>query len=120
MLGSIYQRHAGVSQCVTLAPTNLCMVFSKPAVWKNHESDRSLHEKMKSNIGNTGFWKGGFSSFQDSLAVKEKELLDPLVAELELTTDVSRRLVLKNQIKTIKDDFKTKRRNAKYSLFGNR
>ena len=49
MLGSIYQRYAGVSQCVTLAPTNLCMVFSKPAVWKNHESDRSHHE-MKRNI----------------------------------------------------------------------
>jgi hypothetical protein len=70
-------------------------------------------------IGNTtGFWHGGFSIFSDMLATKEKELLEPLLAELKTSTDSNHREDLGKQIKTIKDDFKTKRRKAKYSLYG--
>ena len=56
--------------------------------------------------------------FHDALTEGKKELLLPLLKELATTTDYTRKVDLKNQIKTIKDDFKTKRRNAKYSLFG--
>ena len=73
---------------------------------------------MKQNENTSGFWHGGFPIFSDMLATKEKELLEPLLAELKTTTDTNHREDLEKQIKTIKDDFKTKRRKAKYSLYG--
>ena len=66
----------------------------------------------------TGFWHGGFSIFSDMLATKEKELLEPLLAELKTTADSNHREDLEKHIKTIKDDYKTKRKKAKYSLYG--
>jgi hypothetical protein len=73
---------------------------------------------MKQNLNTSGFWHGGLSIFSDMLTTKEKELLEPLLAELKTTTDSNHREDLEKQIKTIKEDFETKRRNAKFSLYG--
>jgi len=72
---------------------------------------------MKRKDGNTGFWEPGCSIFQDELAKEERERLGPLKAELKTTADPLRRDDLRREIAAIKAEFKTKRKNARYSLF---
>lgn len=67
--------------------------------------------------GSTGFWEPGFSIFVDELGKQEKAQLAPLQAELKTVTDPTRRDELNRQIAEIKAQFKTKRKNARYSLF---
>lgn len=73
---------------------------------------------MKRKDGNTRFWEPGFFIFEDELAKAERDRLAPKKAELKSTTDAARRAELKQEIEAIKAEFKTKRKNARYSLFG--
>ena len=75
-------------------------------------------QPLKRTDQTAGFWHGGIPAFHDTLTRQEKDLLAPLLTELETTLDAARTEILNNQIKAIKDDFKTKRKDAKYSLFG--
>ena len=72
---------------------------------------------MTRKDGNTGFWEPGCFIFQDELAKQERERLDPLKAELKTTADPSRKDEVRREIAAIKAEFKTKRKNARYSLF---
>ena len=64
-----------------------------------------------------GFWQPGFAIFRDELARQEKERLAPLKAELKGTPDPARKAELEREIAAVKDEFRTKRRNARDSLF---
>ena len=64
-----------------------------------------------------GFWQPGFAIFRDELARQEKERLAPLRAELKDTSDQARKAELKREIAAVKDEFRTKRKNARHSLF---
>jgi len=72
---------------------------------------------MKRKDGRTGFWEPGFSIFADELTKEEKSRLEPLQSELTAATDPARRAELKRDIAAVKAEFKTKRKNARYSLF---
>ncbi len=69
------------------------------------------------NTTHTGFWSSGFSIFSDELTKEEKARLDPLTTELKNTTAPTRREELKLKIAAIKAEFRTRRRNARSSLF---
>lgn len=73
---------------------------------------------MKGEKGNTGFLESGFAIFQDELRNEERQRLAHTTVELRSTTDAARRAELKQEIAAIKAEFKTRRQNARYSLFG--
>jgi hypothetical protein len=73
---------------------------------------------MKRRDGSTGFWEPGFSIFTDELAKEEKARLAPLQSEMKSASDPARKAELKRLIADIKAEFRTKRKNAQYSLFG--
>ena len=52
---------------------------------------------MKRNDGNLGFWAPGFSIFEDGMEQEERDRLAPLKAELEKTTDPTRKAQLKEE-----------------------
>jgi ribosomal protein L29 len=72
---------------------------------------------MKRKDGNTGFWEPGFSIFTNELGKQEKAKLEPLKSEMKATTNPGRKAELRQLIADIKTEFKTKRKNARYSLF---
>ena len=65
----------------------------------------------------TRFWSAGFSIFSNELKKEEKARLVPLRDDLKRTADPARRDELKREMAAIKAEFKTKRKNARYSLF---
>ena len=72
--------------------------------------------KRKNQINR--FWKPGSSTFQNELAKQETDLIAPLKSELKETSDAQRKAQLKQEIAAIKAEFRTKRKNARYGLFG--
>ena len=72
---------------------------------------------MKGINHSNGFWEGGFSLFQDELAKQEDALLAPLSAALKVAPDAEAKARLKQEIDRIEADFRTRRRNSRYSLF---
>jgi len=72
---------------------------------------------MKTEDRNTSFWEPGFSIFGGELNRDERKRLAPLEAELEKTADPARSAEIKRQIAMIESEFKTKRKNARFSLF---
>jgi len=65
----------------------------------------------------SGFWSGGHGAFVKALREEEKEALAPLLRNLESESDPEARRGLKDQIKQIKAEFKSKRKTAGSSLF---
>lgn len=72
---------------------------------------------MKRQDEKSRFWESGFPIFSAELDKEEKSRLGPLQSELKATTDPSRQDELKRDIAAVKEEFKTKRKNARYSLF---
>ena len=72
---------------------------------------------MKRNDESTRFWAPGASILADELAKEERARLGPLQSQMKVEGDPVRKAELERQIAEIKAEFRTKRRNAAYSLF---
>lgn len=64
------------------------------------------------------FWSGGGSVYLDGLLEEENKALTPLLEKLRTEADPQTKKNLEGQIESIKAEYKQKRKQAKYSLFG--
>jgi hypothetical protein len=66
---------------------------------------------------NPGFWEEGDSNYADALAKEQHARLAPLKEELKNAFDPTRKAELKQQIAAVEAEFRTKQKNADFSLF---
>jgi len=65
----------------------------------------------------SSFWAGGLAAYLEALEEEEAEVTASLYRELKGETDPDRRMELCKRIASLRDEFREKRRNAKYCLF---
>jgi len=65
----------------------------------------------------SGLWSGGYREFLKALRQEERDRIAPLQESLKSETDPKAKRDLKDQIKTIRTEFRRKRKQAHSSLF---
>ena len=66
------------------------------------------------------FWRGGASEYLDQLNREEQERLQALEQDLRSQSTPEGKDAVRKEIQALKEEYRKKRRDAAYSLFGKR